>query len=87
MVWCSLNYTLLGITDDDAGLISGRNHIKHNVTVTDQFGSTVYSKQNFTFDYNASYDGFFWYRHYQILDFSPLEGEYYTVTLLCEIYW
>jgi len=83
MVWCTLNYTLLGISS----LSEGLNYIKHNVTVTDRHNAIVFSKQNFTFDYNASYDGLYWYRHYVILDFSPLEGELYTVVLNCEIYY
>lgn len=87
VVWCSVNYTLLGLSDTDAHLIAGRNYIQHNVSVVDQFGTNVFTQQNFTFDYNESYSGIFWYRHYVILDFVPIEGEYYTVTLRCQIYW
>lgn len=83
MVWASMNRTLLGLNDTDVG----KNHIQHNVTVTDQWDIEVFSQQNFTFDYVAVEGEMYWYRHVVILNFLPLEGEFYTVTILCYIYW
>ena len=82
-VWVSMNYTLLGLSS----IIVGQNYIQHNVTVTDQWGAEVFSQQNFTCDYNDTNSGLYWYRHYVIFDFLPLEGEFYTVTIRTQIYW
>ena len=83
LIWSSMNRTLLGLNDTDIG----KNHVQHNVTVTDQWDIEVFSQQNFTFfDVNVE-DDLYWYRHTVILNFLPLEAEFYTVTILCEIYW
>ena len=87
-IWTTLNYTLLGLDGvNGSDIILGQNYIRHNVTVTDQWGAVVFSQQNFTCDYNASYAGVYWYRYFVILNFLPLEGEFYTVTIRTQIYW
>ena len=83
LVWVSMNRTLLGLNDTDIG----KNHIQHNVTVTDQWDIEVFSKQNFTFDYVDVQGDMYWYRHVVILNFLPLEGEFYTVIIRAYIYW
>lgn len=83
LVTASMNRTLLGLNDTDIG----KRYIQHDVTVTDQFGSTVFSQQNFTFNYVLVDVDIYWYQYYVILDFLPLEAEFYTVTINCEIYW
>ena len=85
-LYSTMNSTLLGLTNT-TDLILGQNYIKHNITVTDQWGAEVFSQQNFTCDYNETYGDLFWYRHYVILNFLPLEGEFYTVTIRTQIYW
>lgn len=82
-LWSTMNYTLLELSS----IILGQNYIQHNVTVTDQWDVEVFNQQNFTCDYNETYEGLYWYRHYVILNFLPLEGEFYTVTILTEIYY
>jgi len=82
-LWTKMNSTLLGLSS----IIVGQNYIQHNITVTDQWDVEVFSQQNFTLNYNESYGDIYWYRHYVVLDFLPLEGEFYTITILAEIYW
>lgn len=85
-VQCVLNSTLLGLS----ALSQGLNYLQHNISVVDQFDAVVFSQQNFTFYYNATGypdSAMYIYQHTVILDFSPLEGEFYTATLVTEIYY
>lgn len=79
------NSTLVGATDTD----DGKNYQRHSVNVTDNLGGSVFSQQNFTY-YSAD-DGIdpplWFYEYYVVLNFLPVEGEYYTVTVTYEIYW
>lgn len=84
LVWVWVNSTFLGLSD----LAEGLNYIRHNITITNQFSEVIFSQQNFTvFDNSTLLDPIWGYRHYVIPDFSPLEAEFYTITLLCEIYY
>lgn len=86
-VTASLNKTLIGLNSTALG----RNYIRHNITVTDQFGAEVFSAENFTY-YSVSYDSeyavdLYYYVHTIILDFEPLIAEYYTAIMTCEIFY
>lgn len=83
LVWTVVNSTLLGIST----ISQGFNFLKHNVSVTDQFGAEVFSQQNFTYYQNITDSEMFWYQYYVVLDFSPLEGELYAVSVVFEIYY
>lgn len=80
-----LNSTLVGA----ATKAEGKNYQRHNVTVTNRAGDTVFSQGNFTY-YNA-YDNIdpplWFYQYTVVLDFLPLAGEYYTVTMTYETFW
>lgn len=79
------NSTLTGATTGTLG----RNYQRHNVTVTDNLGYTVFSKQNFTwYSTDTGIDPPMWfYEYYIVLNFLPLAGEYYTVTVIYEVFW
>lgn len=78
-----INSTLTGIQYVEAG----RNIQKHNVTVT-AYGETVFSQQNFTFVHSSSEEApMYYYQYSVILDFVPLEGYVYTVTITYEVYY
>lgn len=78
-----LNSTLTGATD----LADGQNYHQHNVTVTTPSG-IVFSQQNFT--YEASSDAtapMYYYEYYAILNFLPVSGLVYTVTIIYEVFY
>lgn len=86
-VGSSVNKTLLSLSTPE----EGANYIKHNVTVVDSFGVEVFSQQNFTLNwaiYDAGYAiDLYYYSHYVTLGFAPIDGQTYTVTLTCAIWW
>lgn len=67
----------------------GKDFQRHNVTVTQLNGSTVFSQQDFTYvDVDDTTDPPQWLYSYEvILDFIPDAGEYYTVTIIYEVYY
>jgi hypothetical protein len=79
------NSTLTGATT----AAEGKKYQRHNVTVTNGFGDTVFSKQNFT--YYSCDTGIAWpmwfYEYYVVLNFLPGFGEYYIVTVTYETYY
>jgi len=83
--WTWYNSTLTGAENNP----DGQNTQQHNVIVTNQAGSTIFSQQNFTYYYrDAGIDPPLWFYGYEVvLNFLPLYGEYYTVTVLYEIFW
>ena len=83
-VFCWVNGTFTGISS----LAEGLNIIRHNVTVTCQNGTTIFSQSNFT--YITGSDGsapMYFYRYDVILDFLPVYDEVYTVTVTYEVYY
>lgn len=81
-VFCWLNSTHVGISST----AEGQNYLRHNVTVTTNNGTTVFSLQNFTY-YNAGAVAEMYEYHYDvILNFFPEAGEIYTATITYEIY-
>jgi hypothetical protein len=82
-VWCWLNSTLVGIDNTNEGKL----YIRHNVTVVQNNGTIVFSQQNFT--YSNAYpdaDPMFYYSYNEVLNFVPVAGEIYTVTVTYEVY-
>lgn len=67
----------------------GKLSQRHNISVTQFNGSTVFSQQNFTYvSVDDGIDPPLWFYGYEvILDFVLAVGEYYTVTINYEVYW
>jgi len=82
--WSYFNSTLTGAADTNEGKLLQR----HNVTVTKIGGATVFSQQNFTYSNVYTDEDPMWvYTYLVILDFLPVAGEIYTVTVIYEIWW
>ena len=81
-VWLWLNSTLTGASS----LTDGRNYQRCNVTVT-SLGETIFSQNNFTFQDENDYADMYLYEYNVILNFVPLQGTLYTVTVTYEIWW
>jgi len=77
--------TLTGATS----AANGKNFQRHNVNVRNGLGETVFSKQNFTYySCDTGIDPPLWfYEYYVVLNFLPVFGEYYTVTITYEVFW
>lgn len=83
-VFTYLNSTLLGL----GSRVTGRLYQRHYVIVTDSSDTTVFSQQNFTYQYSNEDNWPMYYYQYQILlDFLPLIAEIYTVEIMYEIYY
>ena len=83
-VWTWFNSTLTGAADWE----EGKNYHRHNVVVIGD-GLTVFNQQNFTFA-NAfpAIDPPMWYYEYEvILEFLPLAGVIYVVTVTYEVFY
>jgi len=82
-VGCMLNTTYA----DVSSIAEGKTVIKHNVSVLSSNGTVVFSQQNFTYvsctDFLAP---MYYYDYVVILDFTPLSGVVYTVTVIYEVY-
>ena len=78
------NSTLTGAAD----LAEGKNFQRHNVTVTDIADNIVFSQENFTYFFSDdSIDPPMWFYGYEVvLNFLPLNGEIYTVTVTYEVF-
>lgn len=84
-IYVFMNSTLTGASD----LTDGLDYIRLNVTVTDSFSSTVYEEDDLTNFYKtSSIDPILWFYGYStVLDFEPIGGLAYTVTITYEVYW
>ena len=83
-VFCWVNGTVTGISSLSEGLAI----MRHNTTVICSNGTSVFSQQNFT--YIIGTDGgapMYFFRHDVILDFIPVSGEIYTVTVTYEVFY
>jgi len=82
--WTAFNNTIMGASSSD----DGKNLQRHNVTVKDNQGATVFSQQNFTFYYVYTDGDPSWvYAYDVVLNFLPVSGEIYTVTVTYELYY
>lgn len=81
-VHCQLNSTHVGVSSTD----EGKNYLRHNVTVTTNNGTTVFSQQNLTYYAAGALAEMYSYDYDVILNFLPEAGEIYTATITYEIY-
>lgn len=82
-VYTWFNSTLTGAATSTAGQLYQR----HNVTVTNRQGDTVFSQANFTLqNVNEDYDPMWYYGYEVILNFLPAALQHYTVTITYEVY-
>ena len=80
---CWLNATYAGV----ASLAEGKNVIRHNVSVRVVNGTEIFSKQNGTCTSELDYYAPMYHYQYQInLDFLPVSGQIYTVTVIYEVF-
>ena len=78
-----LNSTLTGAIDE----ADGKNFQQHRVNVS-SLGESVFSQQNFTYyNINTAFDPMWYYGYEVVLNFLPLQGTLYTVTVTYEIFW
>ena len=78
------NSTLTGASTTN----DGKNYQRHNIIVTNS-SATVFSQVNFTYFYaDDSIDPPMWYYGYEVvLNFLPVAGTIYTVTITYEVYY
>ena len=82
--WTWFNSTLTGASDTN----DGKNFQQHRVNVS-SLGESVFSQQNFTWFYDDdTLDPPLWFYGYEVvLNFLPLEGQIYTVTVTYEVWY
>jgi hypothetical protein len=84
VIQCWLN----GTACDVATFSDGASRIRHNVTVINTNGTVVFSQENFTYSWGIEYsNALFIYQYWVELDFTPVMGEIYTVTVTYEVYY
>ncbi len=78
-----LNHTLVDVVD----ITGGKNHIRLNVAVT-SVTSILFSQQNLTyFGYDDLFDPIWYYMYEVVLNFLPVVGELYVVTVTYEVFY
>jgi hypothetical protein len=84
-VYSVLNTTFIGI--NEGNITQGKNYQRHSVAVIPTNGTTIFSQQNFTYyDNEWAVGDLIFYEYEVILDFLPVAGEIYTVTVTYEVY-
>ena len=84
-VYSWLNRSYIGLPEP---WNQGHKYIRHSVVVSTSANSSVFSQQNFTYDaFGGTADPVEWYRHTVILDFLPVAGEIYTITIDYEAFF
>ena len=84
VIQCWLNGTLF----DASTVAEGVNIIRHNVTVTNQNNTIMFSQSNFTYSWGIEYDeDLFLYEYWIELDFVLTMGEIYTATITYEVFY
>ena len=82
-VWTWFNSTLVNVSTTNEGKLYQR----HSVNVTN-LGTTVFSQQNFTYSNVYTDSAPMWYYVYDVvLNFLPLAGEIYTVTVNYDVFY
>ena len=83
-VYSWINSTFLNLSDTTEGKL----YQQHNVTVTNQ-GNTIFHQQNISWFYDDdSIDPPMWFYGYEVvLNFLPVSGEIYIVTVTYEVYY
>ncbi len=81
------NSTLTGASD----VADGKNLQRHSVVVTssESRGTSVFSQQNFTYIFgeDAIDPPMWYYGYYVVLNFLPVSGVLYTVTVTYEVFY
>ncbi len=81
--WTYFNSTLTGAEDTN----DGKNYQQHSVTVTSA-GQTIFSQQNFTYSNAYPEEDPMWvYAYDVVLNFLPVSGAIYTVTVTYEVFY
>ncbi len=82
-VLTTLNSTLTGASDVE----DGKNYFRHRVNVT-SVGIPVFSQQNFTQSGEPDEEGdLYFYDYAVVLDFRPIDGNIYVVTITYEVFY
>lgn len=83
-VWTMFNSTLTGAGSTAEGQLMQR----HNVTVTNRQGDTIFSQANFTyFDVSLAADPIWAYAYDVVLNFLPAALQSYTATITYEVWY
>lgn len=82
-VYSIMNTTITLAADAE----DGKNYHKHNITVTTQHGEEVFSQQNFTYYDSDEFEDIIGYEYEIILNFVPVHGGLYTITITYELYF
>ena len=84
-VWTWFNSTLTGAPSWE----EGKKYQRHSVTVNTNNGTQIFSQQNFTFAscFPAINPPLWYYEYKVVLNFLPVSGEIYTVTIDYEIFY
>lgn len=82
-------YTWFNSTLSDAtNTTEGQAYQRHNITVTDAFGTELYSKENMTyFLVSDAYDPMYYYAYEHELDWMPVPAQQCYITVTYEIYY
>ena len=82
--WTWFNSTLVGVSTTN----EGKRYQQHDVIVT-SVETTVFSQQNFTYQYaDSGIEPPLWYYGYMVvLNFLPVSGAIYTVTINYEVFY
>jgi len=81
---CWLNGTLTGADSLEAG----KSYLRHSVNLASPENSSIFSQQNFTYsDGSDSQAPMYFYIYNVTLDFTPVSGVSYTVTIDYDVYY
>jgi len=81
-VYTVLNSTLTGATSE----ADGQNYQQHSITVTN-LGSVIFSQQNFTYYDAGTVADLVFYEYEVVLEFLPVSGLIYVVTVIYEVFY
>jgi len=80
---CWLNSSLVGV----GSTAEGKNYLRHNISATMFNGTQVFSQQNLTYFGAGALGDMYEYYYDVVLNFLPVGGEVYTVTITYEIFY
>lgn len=83
-VYSWANGTLVGAGSAN----EAKNYFKHNVSVVDVHSAVMFEKQNFTYyDHFEEASPMWLYFYDVVIDFIPISGQTYYVTIFYEVYY
>ena len=84
VIQCWVNGTAFDIDTISQGV----NQLRHNVTVTNLNGTTMFAQSNFTYVWGIEYgDGLFLFEYWVQLDFTVAMSEIYKTIISMEVYY